>query len=36
MTRVHGTTTPEKTTVFVAPVLEDDRWRVTQIRFVKP
>ena len=36
MTRVHGTTIPEKTTVFVALVLEDDRWRVTQIRFVKP
>jgi len=36
MTRVHGTTIPEKTTVFVALVLEEDRWRVTQIRFVKP
>lgn len=36
MTRVHGTTIPEKTTVFVALVLEDDHWRVTQIRFVKP
>jgi len=36
MTRVHGTTIPERTTVFVALVLEDDRWRVTQIRFVKP
>lgn len=36
MTRVHGTTIPEKTTVFIALVLEDDRWRVTQIRFVKP
>lgn len=36
MTRVHGTTIPEKTTVFVALVLEDDHWRVSQIRFVKP
>lgn len=36
LTRVHGTTIPEKTTVFVALVLEEDHWRVTQIRFVKP
>jgi hypothetical protein len=36
MMRPRGTTIPEKTSVFVALVLEDDRWRVTEIRFVRP
>jgi uncharacterized protein (TIGR02246 family) len=36
MTRPRGTTIPEKTSVFVALVRAGDRWRVTEIRFVKP
>lgn len=34
--RARGTTIPEKTSVFVALTLEDGRWRITEIRFVKP
>jgi hypothetical protein len=36
MMRSRGTTIPEKTSVFIALVLEEDRWRVTEIRFVRP
>jgi hypothetical protein len=31
-TRVRGTTVPERATVFIAFVLEDDGWRITQVR----
>jgi len=34
--RARGTTIPERTTVFVAFTLQDERWRITQIRFVQP
>ena len=34
--RSKGTTIPEKTSVFIALVFEDDRWRITEIRFVQP
>lgn len=34
--RAKGTTIPERTTVFVAFTLQDERWRITQIRFVQP
>ena len=32
MTQPRGTTIPEKVTVFVAWVLQKDRWRITEIR----
>lgn len=31
-TRTRGTTIPERSTLFVAFVLEDNRWRITDIR----
>jgi hypothetical protein len=34
-TRARGTTIPERATVFVAFVLEDDRWRITEIRLMR-
>ncbi|HSL69196.1 MAG TPA: DUF4440 domain-containing protein [Longimicrobiales bacterium] len=34
--RPRGTTIPERTTVFVAWILEDDHWRITEIRSAKP
>ena len=36
MMRSRGTTIPEKTSVLITLVLEDGRWRVTEIRFVRP
>ena len=36
MMRSRGTTIPEKNSVLVTLVLEDGRWRVTEIRFVRP
>jgi hypothetical protein len=33
--RVHGTTIPERTTVFLALVWEGDAWRITQIRLLR-
>ena len=36
MMRSRGTTIPEKTSVFVALILQNDRWRITEIRFVQP
>lgn len=33
--RTRGTTIPERTTVFVAFTLQEQRWRITQIRFVQ-
>lgn len=35
ITRARGTTEPERTTVFVELVREDDRWRVTYIRLLR-
>jgi hypothetical protein len=32
MTQPRGTTIPEKVTVFVAWILQKDRWRITEIR----
>jgi hypothetical protein len=34
-TRSRGTTIPQKTTVFLALMLEGERWRVTEIRHIK-
>jgi hypothetical protein len=34
-TRARGTTIPERATVFVALVREDDRWRITEIRLLR-
>lgn len=34
-TRVRGTSIPERSTVFVALVREDDRWRITEIRVMR-
>lgn len=31
-TRARGTTVPQRSTIFIALVLEGDRWRVTEIR----
>lgn len=33
--RVRGTSIPERSTVFVALLREDDRWRVTEIRVMQ-
>jgi hypothetical protein len=33
-TRLRGTTVPQRSTVFLALVLERDRWRVTEIRHI--
>lgn len=33
--RVRGTTIPERATLFVAFVREDDRWRITEIRIIR-
>ena len=35
MMRSRGTTIPDKTSVLISLVLEDGRWRVTEIRFVR-
>jgi hypothetical protein len=34
-TRARGTTIPERATIFVAFVLEDERWRITEIRLMR-
>jgi hypothetical protein len=34
-TRARGTTIPERATLFVAFVLEGDRWRITEIRLMR-
>jgi hypothetical protein len=34
-TRARGTTIPERATLFVAFVLEDERWRITEIRLIR-
>lgn len=34
-TRARGTTIPERATLFVAFVREDDRWRITEIRLIR-
>jgi hypothetical protein len=34
-TRARGTTIPERATIFVAFVLEDGRWRITEIRLLR-
>jgi hypothetical protein len=34
-TRARGTTIPERVTIFVAFVLEDERWRITEIRLIR-
>jgi hypothetical protein len=34
-TRARGTTIPEHSTLFVAFVLEDGRWRITEIRLMR-
>jgi hypothetical protein len=34
-TRVRGTTIPERATLFVAFVRQDDRWRITEIRLIR-
>jgi hypothetical protein len=34
-TRARGTTIPERATIFVAFVLEDERWRITEIRLIR-
>jgi hypothetical protein len=34
-TRARGTTIPERATIFVALVLEDERWRITEIRLIR-
>jgi hypothetical protein len=34
-TRARGTTIPERATLFVAFVLEDERWRITEIRLMR-
>jgi hypothetical protein len=34
-TRSRGTTEPQKSTVFLALVVEGDRWRVTEIRHIR-
>jgi hypothetical protein len=36
MMRARGTTIPERTSVLISLVLEDGRWRVNEIRFVRP
>ena len=36
MMRSRGTTIPDKASVFVALILEDDQWRITEIRFIRP
>ena len=33
--RARGTTIPERTSVFVALVIEEERWRLTEIRLVR-
>ena len=33
--RARGTTMPDRTSVFVALILEDERWRITEIRLVQ-
>jgi hypothetical protein len=33
--RVHGTTIPEQTTIFLALIWEGDAWRITQIRLLR-
>lgn len=33
--RMRGTTEPQRATVFLALVLEDDRWRITEIRVLR-
>lgn len=33
--RAHGTTIPERATIFLALVREDDDWRITQIRLLR-
>jgi hypothetical protein len=33
--RARGTTIPERATIFVALVREDDRWRITEIRLIR-
>jgi hypothetical protein len=33
--RARGTTIPERATIFVAFVLEDDRWRITEMRLIR-
>lgn len=34
-TRARGTTIPERATLFVAFVLEDESWRITEIRLIR-
>jgi hypothetical protein len=36
MMRPRGTTIPDRTSVFVALIFEDEQWRITEIRFVRP
>ncbi len=36
MMRPRGTTIPDKTSVFVALIFENEQWRITEIRFVRP
>jgi hypothetical protein len=33
--RVRGTTIPQRSTVFLALILEEDGWRITEIRLMK-
>ncbi|HEX7048623.1 MAG TPA: hypothetical protein VF188_00290 [Longimicrobiales bacterium] len=35
ITRVEGTTIPERATIFIALIREDEGWRVTQIRLLR-
>jgi hypothetical protein len=36
LVRSRGTTITDKTNIFVAFVLENEQWRITEIRFVRP